>query len=545
MATPTALLRKLEVLAEKEDFAAVTKIICAEIAKAKDGKSIEALEGAEVVEEIFSGESDAGPEIGSALLKRAFTVGGAGGADILRVLIGVALYDPMEPLSPVPPKHPHLKTGVLSAVEASRDLLRKGAADKNAAFRASSVYLLLSCAKTDAQDVECVLQRLTAEKDSSVRLTALLATGVLGKQLSAKDQLRAACVAAVEAERKKAYPAKDAPLATACIALACSLLGIEWDKKLATAVNGVLKKPALLPKAWGCHKLADTMWVLLPAFSNQPPAIIEPLIDGIAKMGRDVEKMLYTLAFGDVTQPICGGIGVVLDELSPLQLRVLKAFGTPAFENSYTFREQLGIFGMDSVKEAIDAKTPAWKPISVKTKNGLRELAPAIIWRMASRGMIEMTEAMKALTGLPIADLAELVLYGSDVVQPFNASRKLEDRKRNNEVLVKAVAFLEQNDKEWPKRVREAGTSNKRKIDFSIGYALTRLVKQGKATFEEGNRDHVQMFVLHAMGVPSLFVDDVSVVSPEIRDYIVEDSAPSYLKDLQKFFADYPYRPSK
>src|SRR5690349_15549237 len=131
MATPTALLKKLEALAEKEDFAAVTKIVCAEIATAKDGKSIEALEGAEVVEEIFSGEADAGPEIGAALVKRAFAVGGAGGADILRVLIGVALYDPMEPLSPLPVKYPHRKTEVLSAVEASRDLLRQGVADKN------------------------------------------------------------------------------------------------------------------------------------------------------------------------------------------------------------------------------------------------------------------------------------------------------------------------------------------------------------------------------------------------------------------------------
>ena len=537
-----ALLRKLEVLAEKEDFEAVTKIVCAEIAKAKDGKSIEALEGAEVVEEVFSGESDAGPEVGAALLKRAFAVGGAGGADILRVLIGVSLYDPMEPLSPVPVKYPHRKTGVLSAVEASRDVLHKGAADKNAAFRASSLYLLLSCSKTDATDVDFVLQRLTAEKDSTARLTALLAVGVLGKQLSAKDALRAACVGAVEAERKKAYPAKVAPLATACFALACSLLGIAWDKKLTTSVNGVLKKPGLLPKPWGCPKLADTMWVLLPAFSTQPPTIIEPLIDGIAKMGRDVEEMLYKLAFGDVKQPICGGIGVVLDELNPLQLRVLKAFGTPAFENSYTFREQLGVFGMDSVKEAMAAKTPLWKPIAVKTKNGQRELAPAIIWRMASRGMISVADAVSALTSLATTDLVEVVLYGPDASRPYNASPKPEDKKRNYEVLVEVIAFLEKNDKEWPKRVRAAVGSDRRKVDNIIGYALTRLVSQGKLAFEEGDKDCVQMFVFTSMDTAKVFVEYIPFVPPNIRDYMIEDAVPSSLNDIKKFLAAHPYK---
>jgi hypothetical protein len=160
MPTSTALLKKIDDLREKGDFAAIIKLICAEIAKAKDGKAIEALEKAEAVEDMFLGEDDAGPEVGAALLKRAFAVGGAGGASLLRMLNVISLYDHAEPLAVTSPKNSLRKKGVLSAVEKSIGTLRAGVADKNAAFRAASLYLLLTCNKTTAQDAECVLQCL-------------------------------------------------------------------------------------------------------------------------------------------------------------------------------------------------------------------------------------------------------------------------------------------------------------------------------------------------------------------------------------------------
>jgi hypothetical protein len=353
-------------------------------------------------------------------------------------------------------------------------------------------------------------------------------------------------VKAVEAEAKKKYPAKDGALATACVANASTLLGIEWSKKLTTQVNTSLKKPALLPAPWGYRSGADTIEVVIPALSVQPSTVLEPLIAGIAKMGTDAIELLYPLAFGSMQTSVGNGIGIVLDELSPLQRRVLQAFAGPEFKNSYALRDQLGMFGMSFLKEVMDAKSPTWKPITVKTKTGTRELAPAIIWRMTSRGMIDVAEAMKSFTThLSVVDLGDIVLYGSDAIAPINASRLPEDKARNTELLVEVIAWVEKKDTTWPKRVRESVTSNRRKIDFCIGYALMRLAAQKKLQLEEADKDYVQMFVLTSMDTSPGFVEYVPFVPQDIRDYMIADAVPSSLNDIKKFLAAHPYKASK
>ncbi|MEO5927841.1 MAG: hypothetical protein ABIO72_03915 [Patescibacteria group bacterium] len=546
MAAPslTALLKKLDALREKEDYKSIGQLICGQIVVAKDGKSIEALEGAEAVEDMFLGEDDAGPEVGAALLKRAFAVGGAGGASLLRMLNVIALYDHAEPLCATPPKTSHRKAQVLSVVEKSLEMLRAGAADKNAAFRASSLYLLLTCKNTGAEDAICALQCLLKEKDATVRLTALLALGVIGKRLPAKDNTRLECVKVVEEEAKKKYPATVAVLAAACAANASSMLGLAWSSTLVKSVNASFKKPALLPAAWGYHKGANTMQVVMPALSVQSGATLEPLIAGIAKIGSDSIPLLYGLAFGNTDALVGDGVGIVLDELTPVQKQVLTAFASPSLVSSYALRDQLNVFSFEAVKGAIEAKEPMWKPITVQTKKGSRDLAPAIIWRLVARGDIAVADAMKALTkALPATDLAGIVLYGPDAIRPFNSSSwNAEGKKRNMDLTGEVVAWLEKNDAGWQKRVRAAVTSNERKIDYVIGYALLRLVKQKKETLQEEDKKIIQMTMLTAMDKPHLLVEYTGVVPAFIRDYMIEGAVPSSLNDIKKFLAAHPYK---
>ncbi|MCU0697862.1 MAG: hypothetical protein MUC96_15155 [Myxococcaceae bacterium] len=477
LSTLTALANDIDA-----DPQALLAALLQQIEASENANGLRELRRIESLQELFLGEADADGSIGAALARVAQQ---HASDPVAWAVIHAALGVPIERavLTVGTPQKPRLLAGMDSEIQSLRAVVAKKKPLPGA------LLLLARLPSASLADLALLARHLRSE---DAAITAGFSMALLARRLRvdpAHPDVQAAIVAMGKAIDK--VPAKLTEKTALRVALAAAglfLLGARGPTVAAALARG-LSVPAPVPPSWGfalgprARTTSDLVVAVLRLVAGAPDAPdLGPLLSALTrtKLARPdahdvIAKLLVSIGFpgGVPARP-----GLRIDQLAPLELRVLQTLRHARFTSADMSMRALGFWSHDALLEFLTESGPRFRPVELPT--GGR--APALwVWRAAAIGVLPQKKAVAALVRCGDAALiAELVLSQRERVITEALLKTRADNERDQSLALELMAWLETHDRAWLARLTRAMKGVSAPEFVALG--LLRAANQGLVT---------------------------------------------------------------